>query len=826
MVALLRWCFMGWWVLLGWHSTAQTVVFERFAMKDGLPSPVVFRVAPHPESGLLWIGTLNGLVSFDGHHFQTYDFSQPILNNMVLSIDHHPGTRSTVAYYQETVFELNDYQLLPVQFEGDDQALFDSASTTFHQMETDRWNRQWFVTISDELFFRDSAHFHSYTWPGGKRLYAYVHQIPEGALYIGTDRGVIRQQADTSTLLFEKQLKGIKVDAMTHDTLGRLWLTGGGQVFYQSGEELVKVFEVEGHAGRSILKRDPKGRIWFLSGYKGLYLLDEKGLLMEVNRHIWEQMPLINDLNFDREGNIWIGTFGDGLYRVWIEENHFRIPFENDPNRPISYVTCTADGQLYVATYGDIYRGDYTGVVSLNLPEIGDDELVFSFLEAPDGGVWVGTASRLGRLTREGVEMIDNEQGCNCMSADQLGGIWCGLFHSFRYIYQDKVIRKPSFDQLNQRVNALVVDQNNLLWIGTPKGLFTFDGDGLYPVKAADATQEFVVRLMVDTQNRLWCSTRNGIRMLEAGKWRSYYPEDGLPHRQCRSFLEDQSGRIWVTTDLGLCYLGADDRFHSVQHCFPEVTRQKITHLALDSEGMILASSNQSVFRLNPNELTPGLAPPLPHLEQVMGGGQRLTLEQPGNLSYTSNNLKVKFSGVSFRYPEYVRCRYRLLGLEEDWQESASNQVDYRSLPPGNYTFELATRFDFQSEWSTIRSYSFSVARPFWLEWWWWTLEVTVGLWLVFQFSRWRVQQARHKEHLRRQVEKQLSDLRQQALAAMMNPHFFANVINSIQDYLHTHRKEEVEDYLTDFAHLVRLNLSLAGETDIPLDEEIHRLEL
>ena len=45
--------------------------FVNYRAADGLPSNTVYAMAQDPD-GILWIGTRNGLASFDGRHFQAY----------------------------------------------------------------------------------------------------------------------------------------------------------------------------------------------------------------------------------------------------------------------------------------------------------------------------------------------------------------------------------------------------------------------------------------------------------------------------------------------------------------------------------------------------------------------------------------------------------------------------------------------------------------------------------------------------------------------------------------------------------------------------------
>ena len=77
----------------------------------------------------------------------------------------------------------------------------------------------------------------------------------------------------------------------------------------------------------------------------------------------------------------------------------------------------------------------------------------------------------------------------------------------------------------------------------------------------------------------------------------------------------------------------------------------------------------------------------------------------------------------------------------------------------------------------------------------------------------------------KRIIENKILELRQQALNAMMNPHFIFNSLNSIQNFINNHNKKEANDYLSKFAKLIRQNFDTAQEGFINLQEEIERLK-
>jgi LytS/YehU family sensor histidine kinase len=68
--------------------------------------------------------------------------------------------------------------------------------------------------------------------------------------------------------------------------------------------------------------------------------------------------------------------------------------------------------------------------------------------------------------------------------------------------------------------------------------------------------------------------------------------------------------------------------------------------------------------------------------------------------------------------------------------------------------------------------------------------------------------------------------LEQQALQAMMNPHFVFNVMNSIQHFINTKNTVSANKVLTGFARLIRKNLEICTQSYISLAEEINYLNL
>ena len=71
--------------------------------------------------------------------------------------------------------------------------------------------------------------------------------------------------------------------------------------------------------------------------------------------------------------------------------------------------------------------------------------------------------------------------------------------------------------------------------------------------------------------------------------------------------------------------------------------------------------------------------------------------------------------------------------------------------------------------------------------------------------------------------DKQMSELK--ALRSQMNPHFIFNALNSIQDFILLNEADLAQDYLSEFATLMRGFLDSSGKEEVSLEQEIPLLK-
>ena len=103
-------------------------------------------------------------------------------------------------------------------------------------------------------------------------------------------------------------------------------------------------------------------------------------------------------------------------------------------------------------------------------------------------------------------------------------------------------------------------------------------------------------------------------------------------------------------------------------------------------------------------------------IPQTSGNGAQsnTVLTDGANLPYNQNHLAISFLGVYLKDPENVSYRYKLKGLDTAYSSPVkNNMVDYPSLPPGKYTFEVKALAPNGILSSASASFSFSITPPF-----------------------------------------------------------------------------------------------------------------
>ncbi|RKZ18977.1 hypothetical protein DRQ50_03055 [bacterium] len=343
----------------------------------------------------------------------------------------------------------------------------------------------------------------------------------------------------------------------------------------------------------------------------------------------------------------------------------------------------------------------------------------------------------------------------------------------------------------NNSVVSLLQDSNGTYWVATASGLnrLVFDGDPTEPVSAGDRqphitrfhhdpddprsiSNSYVLSIHEARNGDLWFGTMLGLSRLRKSDrdhpvFHRYFMKNGLPSDVVYGILEDDRGRLWLSTNYGLsCFDPDTGIFRNYD------TRDGLLGNEYNTGAYARTAAGTFVFggvggasEFDPDSIVDSAyAPPVVLtgfniFDQPARLGKSLSCCNEITLSYRDNYFSFEFAAMDFSTPDRNRYSYMLQGLDKAWTQAGTrNFVGYTHVDAGSYTFMVkGTNGD--GVWSDdIASIRIVITPPFWKTWWFILLLVTAIGGGVAALITIRVRQLLAIERLRSKIAADLHD--------------------------------------------------------------------
>ena len=548
---------------------------------------------------------------------------------------------------------------------------------------------------------------------------------------------------------------------MTTDSRGNLWVSvGGNLVSWLPGSERVGCY--------SRYSKDPRG----LGGSAGRLFTDRAGALWvatekTLDRHIpktfsaWEytldksvadlgwQTAWSTDPLLDLEGDLWIGS-NLGLFEIDLGSHQLLRHFMAD------------DPELL-----ELVRRPTVG----NLPGF----TVLALAEQPDGTLWAGTATGLGKLApgASRFETIEFETGWDdppritrlLIDGEKL---WVGTSQALhRLTLRDQVWTRVSLPPVLGppgtpfQVKRLAVDATGRLWVGTAdRGLLTVapGAKGLsLPQLSPERTQQNrprnVTALHFEAPNHLWLAFEtDGVHRVDLASRTAQRPQWAAEFTgRVITGIRPTGQETWLLTRRGLSkvdatgrtwHFDADDGLVEPQtvHGFLPfedgrllVTGSSLFELARPASNAQIPPVRLTDLRLFNERVRPRRVDPDSPLDGSLLGAERLELQHHQSV------VTFEFSALGAAHPSDLKYFYHLEGIDPSWLETRSAQpfATYTHLKPGSYQLRVRAGASGSSppgDPATEATLELLVRSPWWNSPWAWLAYAlaAVGLFLTY----------------------------------------------------------------------------------------------
>lgn len=519
------------------------------------------------------------------------------------------------------------------------------------------------------------------------------------------------------------------------------------------------------------IKEMKDGTLWISTGMAGISILNLSNItlvdphkikfqnMLEVKNDHKLSSPDVRRIFQDSFGNIWVGhsrrgiDFISSLSPVFKTLDYITDNIEETNEKQVWDICIDKQQQLWVGSENEIsvFQNNILKKTINIRPYLSTDNpsVYISEIESDkNGNLLIGTNNdgifRLNTLTYhiETIKFNESREYIHAFREDPDGKILIGTERGV-YSYKDGKVDTEKFinDQLSDKsIYCILRDRQGKLWIGTfGKGLFIFDQNNKL-IKNLGTSNGFcsnaMISLLLDSEGGVWIATRNGLAHFNdtnnTDHYQIYDENTGLGNAYTRALQQDNSGNIWISTNAGISLWNKTEKRFSNYNFQDGVPMGNFTNgsAASGKNGMIYFGSLNSICYFNPQELIKKQIQTIPvqiiecitlnnHIENNTKEILIPSKENVINLSYNQNSFRVLFSVPDYSRNAQVEYAYKMEGVDDSWHNTqGDNQVAFRNIPHGDYTFKVKTRLKNQ-DWdeTNIATLKFIIRPPLWLTW-------------------------------------------------------------------------------------------------------------
>jgi signal transduction histidine kinase len=574
------------------------------------------------------------------------------------------------------------------------------------------------------------------------------------------------------------------------DSQGNVWLCGDEGLIKTTNKRVVKTFTTKnglpGKYPRFIYGQVPL-QVLTMRDDRSLWLTEIDSMQSRlVVARLPEGRAFPAALSYmDREGNIWIGTIYDGLYRARPQSITMYAKPQGLTNTEIYPIIEDRIGTIWVGSTS-LFRlkdGAFT-----SYPATADVPTINSIFQDRAGQLWVNGIWRIedGRLVRGISNDILQGTRFHAVYEDPEGAYWFGTETGVVRYQNGIAIQYTTEDGLaGNDTKVIIGDSAGGIWLGSYGGLTHFK-DGLFTAwTERDGLPGSTVRaLYQDDDGVLWIGTYDGgLGRFKDGRFTRYTMRDGLYGDGVFQILEDAAGWYWMSCNRGIYRVRRQEL-----NDFADGKIKAITCIGYGkSDGMLSVECNggswpagvrardgklwfptmDGVAVIDPATMTTNAQPPPVMIEAIKIDNEAVRIENEAGAATTpesafqitpsQENFEIQYTALSFINSENLRFKYKLEGLDHDWVEAGTRRTAYFShVPPGKYTFTvIAANSD--GVWNTEgKSVRITVLPPFYRTWWFLTLTGLVASGTVFAAFKFRVRQIEYRQAAQQAFARQL----------------------------------------------------------------------
>jgi ligand-binding sensor domain-containing protein len=664
------------------------------------------------KDGYIWFSTQRGIVRFDGVKFLHLNNQSNITSNAIYSLIVDQTEALWMGTHGRGLMRYKDGHFTTYTTKDG------LPSDYILVLENDNQGGIWVGTDKGLSRFKDGS-FTTFTidhgLPGNKIRTLYADE--KGTLWIGTPTGLglIR---DGQAMIHDQKDLGSNPTILNicGSSDGTLWIKKHGPIIYKLVDGRVTKFSYKREFLVKQMYAGADNVLWIASD-EGLMRLKDKEFSIYKNGTGSIKSPI--SLFIDMESNLWIGTQSEGLAKLRDLPMLTLTTEDGLYNNIVNTVFEDREGNIWIGTNGGLSKYKDGNFNSYPIKDKERTYNILSITEDKAGVIWIGTNNGLYRMIDNqfvpfDAERLSGSEVC-VLYRDRQDKLWVGAQgRGLLVIEGDKVSLYTVGNGLSDTfIRALYQDANEVMWIGSNRGLSSFkDGKFTLYTEKDGLASNYILAINGDEDGALWITTRNGLNRFKDGKFTTYTVDNGLYTSPIYQILPDGNGQFWMTSSQGIFSVkkqklnevaeGKIQNFTSIPYGRKDGMQtgdcaQGFQPSAWKSrDGNLWFATYTGVVRVNLKTLKPNNHIPPVYIEGLLIDKKFIKTQDSIEVKPGNGDLEIHYTALSYTAPEKVKFKYRLEGFDKDWIDAGIRRVAYyTNLPPGNYSFRvIATNND------------------------------------------------------------------------------------------------------------------------------------
>jgi len=759
---------------------SQNSRFKNYSVGEGLCHPFIYNIN-QDKNGFVWIGTGEGLCRYDGFSF-TKASSQDSLPVEVVNVSYCDSLGNLwIGYNNGALWSYDGNYFTEHKFGNDVSASIIGI--------TQNIDGSILIATQNAGLFRlnEKGKVVPFSPSFKNQMISSIH-ARGNKLLIGTQDGLLlyNLEGDTNKIPIKvKELNYIKILSIKDAYNGNsFWIgTEDAGLFLVSIEgDAVSAIDIGkeyglAHENVQDMVYDEDSNLWVCSFTSGLWKLNldyhKNGKITGI-----EKYDKTNGLNTnyvkctfrDREGNLWVGTYGGGIALLTNQALGFHS-FEDSKlgNNIISLVL--NDSILWLGGENgllQVNKNTYKSVFFNSANGLPNDQVTSLFYRS--GVLWLGTSKNglykhiVGSGRFSSYFKTDNSisNSINFITGDA-ENIYFATKNGI-YVINPETGAQLHYNTLNglphNDIENLFLDSENRL-------LFATRTNGIYEINERGEIQEFFTvgkyeldfnSITQDKKGNIWVSTfGQGVFLLQHDSVINLTVKEGLRSNYCYCILAADEGYIWVGHRLGLSRIDINNLSVTVFGPDNGITSDcNINAAKLGNDNIIYFGTTEGLITYDTNKDKKDKLNPKNNILKVYISDKEYDFRKPIVLPYGAYKLRIEYIGLNYSDPKVVQYQYKLEGYDLGWSEITDSRIAmYSRIEDGNYSFLLKSiGIDGISSQIPV-NFSIRVKLPVWKTWWFITLVAIILILTVLVIIKYR---ERKQKQIQEYLEQRLNE--------------------------------------------------------------------